>query len=254
MSNESIEIGRLWLQLKRIADSLVPQVREPFIGLPGLLGYWPMSIVDFLGNAKDHSGASSDLARIGAPTFNYDGDSYVQCGVATDYLAGSTSAQTVIGTEVWMASGLRGLTLGGWFKIDVVPTLTSGLVTKGGGTPNRGYELILDTSNQPTFTVSIDGTATVQVLGSAIGVASWVFIVGRFTPSSELALFIDQVKTTNTTSIPATINVNAQPFEIARRLNTNTRITECKVRDCFLAASVLSDAAIESVRLATLPS
>lgn len=254
MSNESVEIGRLWLQLKRIADAMVPQVREPFIGLPGLLGFWPMSIVDFLGNAKDHSGASSDLARIGSPTFGYDGNAYVQCGVANDYLAGSTSAQTVTGTEVWIAPALRGLTLGGWFKIDATPTLSSGLATKGAGTPNRGYELILDTLNQPSFDVSGDGTALVQATGSAIVLEAWVFLAGRFTPSIEVAMFVDNVKTVNTTSIPASINTNTQPFEIARRLNTNTRITECKSRDCFLTASVLSDATIESVRLASMPS
>lgn len=254
MSNESVEIGRLWLQLKRIADAMVAPAREPFVNLPGLRGYWPMSIVDFLGNAKDHSAASSDLARAGAPQFGYDGsNAYAQCGVGNDYLQGSTSAQTITGLETWIEPTLRGLTLGGWFNIDSLPVSASGFITKDGGSPQRSYSLVLFSTGDASFNVSGNGL-TVQSVNLATGsILVWRFIAARFTPSTEIAVFVDGTKVVNTTSIPASLFVSTQPFEIGRYLNQDARIAHIKIRDPFLCQAILTDAQIESLRLSSLP-
>lgn len=253
MSNESVEIGRLYKPIKAIADAIVPQVREPFVNLPGLRGYWPMSVVDFLGNAKDHSGASSDLARVGSPQFGYDGDAYVQCGVGSDYLAGSTSAQTVTGLEAWIDPNIRGLTVGCWVKVGASPAANAGLVTKWGLSTTRSYQLAWRADNSVLFGVTAAGTTATLVLSDVSGIGVWTYIVGRFTPSTELAVFVNQAKSVNTTSIPSSIFTGTSIFEIARVGATAPGILEAKFRDAFLCQAILTDAEIESLRLASLP-
>ncbi len=253
MSNESVEIGRLWLQLKRIADAMVPQEREPFINLPGLRGYWPMSTVDFLGNAKDHSAGSSDLSRSGSPTFGYDGDPFVQCGVASDFLQGSTSAQDVTGVEAWMAPSIRGLTVGCWVKVDATPANVGGMVSIYGAASQRSFALFWNSSNEALFGVSGAGTVVVNVASPASAVGVWAFVVGRFTPSTEVAVFVNDVKTVVTASVPASAFNSTQAFEVGRIEANNARILEAKFRDAFICAAILSDAQIASLRLSSLP-
>jgi len=253
MSSESVEIGRLYVPIKQIADSLVPQEREPFINLPGLRGYWPMSVVDFLGNAKDHSAGSSDLARSGGPTFGYDGNAFVQCGVATDFLQGSTSAQDVTGVETWIDPSIRGLTVGCWVKVDATPGVVGGLVTIYGVATQRSFALFWNSSNQVVFGVSGDGTVVTNVNSSPSAVDVWAFVVGRFTPSAEVAVIVNGTKTATTISVPASAFNSTQPFEIGRISNNNSQILEAKWRDAFICASILSDAQIEDLRLSSLP-
>lgn len=253
MSNESIEIGRLWAPMNRIADAIVPRLREPFINLPGLRGYWPMSAVDFLGNAKDHSAGSSDLSRSGTPKFGYDGNGFVQTGNATDYLAGSVSAQTVTGVEVWMDPLIRGVTVGCWVNVSSTPASQAGMVSRQSGAGQRSFMLLWSSSDVAHFFVSNDGSATVSVASAAQGLSMWHFVVGRFTPSTEIAIFVDGIKSINTTSIPASLFVGTSPFEVGRINTTAAQILDGKIRDVFLCSSILSDELIEKIRISSLP-
>lgn len=253
MSNENVEIGRLFEPINRIADAISPAKQDRFINLPGLRGYWPMSVVNFTGEAVDHSNASSNLGRIGAPTFSYDGNGYVQCGVATDYLSGSVSAQRVTGLETWIATGKKGLTLGGWVKADTQPATVGGIATIYGVAGTRSYAMFLNSSQQVVFGVSNDGTAVINVTSAAISLGGWVWLVGRFTPGSELAIFVNGVKVVNTTTIPASAFISTVPFEIGRISANNAQILEGKFRDMFLCAAILPDSLIEETRASTLP-
>jgi len=253
MSYESVEIGRLYQPIKQIADSLVHQEREPFINLPGLRGYWPMSAVDFLGNAKDHSAGSSDLSGSGAPLFGYDGDSFVQCGVASDFLQGSTSAQDVTGVETWIDPSIRGLTVGCWVKVDDTPGTVGGLVTIYGAAGQRSFALFFNSSREVAFGVSGAGTVVVNVYSAAIVIGVWAFVVGRFTPSIEVAVFANGVKSVVTASVPANTFNSTNPFEVGRISNNDAQILEGKFRDVFICAAVLSDVQIENIRLSSMP-
>lgn len=252
-ADTAFEVGRLFEPINAIANALVPVRREPFINLPGLRGYWPMSTVDFLGNAKDHSAASSDLARSGSPTFGYDGNSFIQCGVGNDFLQGSTSAQDVTGIEAWMDVAVRGLTWGCWVKVDTQPAVLDGLMGIWPGTPQNAYTMYFDSSNRVVCGITTDGITSVAATSPVQAVSQWMFVVGRFTPSAEIAVFTNTTKTANTTSVPASIFNSTGIFEIGRLLGLNTRILHGKIRDAFLCASVLSDSLIEDVRLSSLP-
>lgn len=249
----AFEIGRLYLPLKNIADQFSLTHKDLFIRLPGLRGYWPMSAVNSTGAAIDHSNASVSLIRQGSPTYNFDGNAFVQLGVANDYLKEPTSIISITGTEAWIASGLRGMTVGGWFWVDSTPGIVSGLISKDAPDPERGFALSWDATNAPGMSMSGNGSTIVGVSYSVLPLNTWNFIVGRFTPSAELALLVNGNKVTNTTSIPASINVSTQDFEVGRFYNDNNRILEGRFRDDFICATALPDATIAELYRGSMP-
>ncbi len=253
MSKESaFEVGRLYLPIKTIADTLTASREDVFVGLPGLIAYYPMGIRDISGNVRDHSGAGSTLPEVGTCAVGYDGNSFTHLGNGTNYLATGTGFG-LTGLEAWISSSIRGLTVGAWFMIDSSPSPDSGLISKDGPPPNRGYGLIFTVGGTVLFFASGTGAATVNANSGAVSTGEWHFIVGRYIPSTEVAVFVDGDKTTTTAAIPASQFVSAQAFEIGRFFNDNTRITHGKVRDAFVCASALSDALIEETRVTSVP-
>lgn len=249
----AFEVGRLFLPLKTIADQLSLAQKDLFIRLPALRAYWPMSIAKSASSIADHSGASVHLLKTGSPTLDFDGNAYVQLGVATDFLYSSLGGFEFTGTESWVGSSIRGLTVGGWFKIDATPGTNSGLISKDAPSVQRGFTLYWTTTDNPSFFLSGDGSAGVGISYSPLPLNTWHFIVGRFTPSTEIAVLVNNDKVTNTTSIPAAINVSTQNFEIGRYYNDNNRIIEGKTRDVFICAAALSDATLSDLYQASLP-
>lgn len=249
----AFEVGRLFLPLKTIADQFAVAQKDLFIRLPALRGYWPMSVVDYIGGAVDHSGGSVNLQRTGDPDYGYDGNAYVQLGVATDFLYGATAMLNFTGTEAWVDSGIQGLTVGGWFWVDSSPGVDSGFVSKFGGAAQYGFVLNWLATNAPRFMVSGNGTTTTSVTYSPRSLDTWHFVVGRFTPGAELAIFVNGDKVTNTSSIPASINVSTQNFEVGRYFNDNARVIEGRARDVFICAVALPDATLTQLHRASMP-
>jgi hypothetical protein len=122
----------------------------------------------------------------------------------------------ITGTESWIASADRGLTLGGWFWLNSGASSSNayGLITKNGDSGQRAYGLyfINAAGNPLCMLTSVDGTATVSATHTTSTTqGAWHFCVGRFDPSTEIKLWIDGVTFTNTTSIPASLfNSTAQ--------------------------------------------
>ena len=66
--------------------------------------------------------------------------------------------------------------------------------------------------------VSSNGTAETTVDSTiTLALDAWYFLAMRFTPSTELALWVNDNKTTETSSIPASIDSNSSDFEIASK-------------------------------------
>ncbi len=248
----AFEVGQMGLDIKRIADTLVASQKDVFVRLPGLLAYYPMGIRNASGLAIDHSNAGANLLQQGLCPTGYDGNSFAHLGDGTNYLYGSASNQ-ITGLETYISSSLRGLTLGGWFMIDSAPAVAGGLLSRSDDTPDRGYFLVQTNSGEAWFVASGTGAAVVQVLSATYTIGVWRFIVGRFTPSTEVAVFVDGDKNTSTVAIPASLNVSAQAFEVGRYYNDNTRIVHGKARDVFVCAASLSDALIEEIRVTSVP-
>lgn len=89
--------------------------------LPGLRGFWPMSLFDSSGNCLDASPNAHTLTYSGNPRYCLDGLApYLKFG-GTDYLIRADEADfDIIGTEGYVNSNLRGLTIGGWFYFETL--------------------------------------------------------------------------------------------------------------------------------------
>ena len=253
MSNlVAFEVGQLLLPLKTIASTLTAAQQDLFVRLPGLQGYWPMGTRFSSGAVVEHGGTGTSLVQTGICPTGFDGESYAQLGLGTNFLLAS-GVFGITGLETFISSLLRGLTIGGWFKIDVSPTITSGLTSKDGAAPQRGYNLSLTSANLVQFVVSGNGTGLDTVQSAAVAIGEWIFIAGRFTPSTEIAVFTNGTKTVVTTSIPASLNASTQNFEVGRTQNGNSRIIDGKVRDLFICAASLSDETIDRIRASSTP-
>ncbi len=253
MSKEAaFEVGRLYLPLKAIADTLVASQKDVFVRLPGLRGYYPMGIRNSSGHAIDHSNADVNLLQTGICPVGYDGNSFAHLGDGTNYLTGGSSFG-MTGTETFITSSLRGITLGGWFMMDAITPGGSGLISKTAGTPDYGYALGVTSTALPFGWFSGTGASLLSAFSVAINTGQWYFIASRFIPSTEVAIFVDGDKTTNTTAIPASVNVSAQQFEIGRYVALDAHISHAKARDVFICSSALSDALIEEIRVTSTP-
>lgn len=252
-ADTAFEVGHLFAPIKAIADAFTMAQKDVFVGLPGLLSYWPMGIRRESGIITDHSGAGLLLSQTGVCPTGYDGNAYTHLGDGVNYVQSSNVAFGLTGLETFIDSSIRGLTMGGWFMVDSTPSLFSGLISKDKASPDRGYVLGWNTTDAPQFQVSGNGTAVNSVAGPVATIGEWHFLVGRFIPSTEVAIFNDGDKSVNTTTIPSSVNVSAQALEVGRTFNDNSRVIHAKARDVFICAASLSDALIEQIRVATSP-
>lgn len=217
------------------------------LALPALRAFWPLNNYDQNGAPYDLSGQERTLTNTNATAGTYNGlVGYLNFNGSTAYLSRADEAGLDITGQI---------TFGGWFWVDVV-NATQSLLTKWNGTGSqRAYGLqMLDTSpDQWRAFVSVDGAATVAVAHTATVVANtWTHVVGRYTPSTELAIFVDGVKVTNTTSIPASIFNSSSALRIGS-LGDATQYLDGRAALCFLSASALADATIQALYTATAP-
>ncbi len=248
----AVELGRLWVQLKRVADQMTARQSDAFIRLPGLLAYWPMGIRGDNGNVAEHGGVGTALNEVGSCPVGYDGDAYTHLGDGTNYLE-KTGFFNPTGTEAFIDASLNGFTLGGWFWADVAPTGTDGLISKDAPAPERGYALTMDGSLNFSARMSGTGAATVSATSAAHSIQAWHFVVARYIPSTEISVFVDGTKSTNTAAIPASQFVSSADFEIGRDNSADARIFHGRIRDAFLCQAQLSDEILEQLRLSTVP-
>jgi hypothetical protein len=253
MSKESaFEVGRLYGPIKQIADTLTASQKDVFVRLPALRAYYPCGIRAGNGALIEHGGGGPSLTQVGTCPTGYDGDAYVTTGTGTNHFQQS-GVGGFTGTETFVASSIRGFTIGGWFLIPATPAGFEGLVSRDGSSPSRGYYLALDSSNNVKFSMSGNGTSTVFATSSPAPVASWTFLVGRFIPSNEVAVFVDAAKVVNTTSIPAQSFASTANFNIGTVDDVAGQVFSGNARDIFICAAALSDALLEEVRIASVP-
>ena len=117
------------------------------------------------------------------------------------------------------------LTLGCWVYFDAESTdVVTGIMSKWYETGNqRAFVIYKSAANKIVFSVSVDGSAVISVddLGASYVVGQWFYVVGRYTPSEELALFVNGMWYQNITSIPASLMNSSEPFELGRYNRTN---------------------------------
>jgi hypothetical protein len=206
------------------------------LGFPELRGFWPMSSVNESGNVMDISGQARTLTNNNAAPRAVHNNliPYVSFNGTTQYLSRADEA----GLDITGA-----LTIGGWVYYNAVAA--GAMITKYNTTSSqRGYSLGTLASGVPQLTISSDGAAVTVVNSGSVSItaATWCFFTGRFTPSSELALFFGKEKYTNTTSIPAAI-FNSSAALLLGGINGRASLAG-RAALCFLCAAALPDAQI----------
>lgn len=215
-----------------------------FQNLPALRGLWAAGSADNTGAMYDRSGQQRTLTYNGNPTLNIHNSlvPYWDYDGTGDYHSRADEAGLdVLGTETVIASAIHGLTVGAWAWVDTGGT--DGIIGKWDSAGNQRSYVLLDSTTTFRFGVSSNGTLETVVDSQARSTGAWYFLVGRFTPSTEIAIFANGTKSVNTTSIPASVFGSTAAFEIARRTSAGTEI-DGRVSIGFLCAAALSDTLI----------
>lgn len=210
--------------------------------LPQLRGYWPMSSVDEIGDPYDLSGQGRVLNNNNAVPFGvYNLLPYA------DLTPGSThyfSRPDEAGLDITGA-----LTLGCWCWLDTIaPANNMTLLSKYTTTGNqRAFILYYDIgTSRFRFIISTDGINNVVVTSTVVpAVNTWYKVVGRFTPSNLLSIYVDDVVTNNAVGIPATIFNSSANF-LAGSYNAGLFLLDGRLSQLCLAADDHDDAVILS--------
>lgn len=131
--------------------------------------------------------------------------------------------------------GINGLTAGGWFQMTSGDSLM-GVWSAGA---NQCWRLFVNGS-VPTFYVSGTGANSFSVASATITVGQWYFVVGRYTPSTEIAIFLSGAKYTSTTTIPASLFAASANFSIGSN-SGGTELLTGKASMCFVSHEPISD-------------
>jgi hypothetical protein len=111
-------------------------------------------------------------------------------------------------------------TIGCWVYFDAESTdVETGIISKWYETGNeRAYVLYKDSSNVIHFKVSNSGADEYDITDHGISYQEeqWFYVVGRFAPQSELALFVNGIWFKQVSGIPTDVYNSSEAFEIGR--------------------------------------
>lgn len=221
-------------------ESVVGDYWTPFLGLPALRGMWLAGDATQAGDVLDHSGQARTLTYNGNPAIDLLDNQvpyYALDGTGDFFSRPHEAGLYVSGAEGYVAGALRGLTVGGWFYANALAG-SQGLIGKYAGVQRA--HLLLFSGTAGRFIVSGTGAANVNVDSAAQSPATWHFMVGRFDPSTEIAIFVDGVKVVNTTGIPATLFNGTAAVEVGS-FETGTNLLTGRWALAFLCAAAHPD-------------
>lgn len=181
-------------------------VFSAFQMLPGLRGFWPYSSINEAGTAYDQSNQGRHLTNNNASprAFLANGMPYFTLNGTNQYWSRADEAGLDITGQ---------LTFGGWF----LPTTRNAYISKLAASGNYSYMLDTD-NNKARLIVSSTGANAPQVVSVAdISTTNWNFIVGRFTPSTEQTVFLNNVKSSVTVGVVASIFNSAAILAVGAR-------------------------------------
>lgn len=230
---------------------------------PGLRGFWP-----FFNTSESGAPASYVLSLSGVsgvPQWTVDGVlSYGSFAAANDRALTSTDTVFNVGSAAsW--SSIPGLFLCSWVRFDS-NSAEMGIISNWDAfNSRRSYVLWRNSSNQIGFAVSSDGTSANSVTTTGTTTNDvWYFVAGRWTPSTEIKVWLYDTSSettevaTNTSSIAASV-YSPSPVAYAHGRYTNTASgTDYKSLDgdmCFSLYSVnaIPDHLVHRLRVVSEP-
>lgn len=243
MEEQSL-LRRITMLEDRFNSLVLPEIPanllRGFMMLPKLRGLWPVASSDENDDLYDYSEQGRRLTNTNTVALDVTGlVSYA------DFIAANSEYFTRADEAGLDITG--NLTWGGWFRFDAPSTgAITGLIGKYGAAGQRAYMLLKTAANTLHAYVSVDGTATVNVQSAVTYAAStWFFIVGRYTPSTELAIFINGTWDTNVVAIPAAIFNSNAALTVGSYSVPVANFLDGQGSLFFLCADALSNAIIE---------
>lgn len=259
-----LELTKQIARLQSQVDGLIkPEIRldliSPFLLLPGLVGFWPMSSIQrSTGNVYDLSGQSRTLTYNGNPVYNYSGlVPYIDLDGTGDYLSRADETDLdIIGNEAQYYN--KGLTMGGWFWFDNFNSTGNapGIIGKFDAVGNQKSFAIISTSTDWYFRVSSDGSTNYDATATTNHITgAWVNLVLKFVPSTGLYGYVNGVLATqNLVATPASLFNSTAAFQVGMiRVGLNQEFFDGRASLCFLCANALSDDLISSLFQQTRP-
>lgn len=140
-------------------------------------------------------------------------------------------------------NGTNGFTVGGWFQPG--SSGPSYIISKW-ATANDAW-LLFYNANIPTFYVGSPVPTPYSVVGATCVIGQWVFIACRYTPSAEIAIWVNSSKAVNVTSIPASLLV---PTNLPLYVGVASDLTDYytgRISMLFYCNSILSDLYINTL-------
>ena len=223
---------------------------------PGIRGIWTGGAIGASGGLRELIN-DLHLTNNNNPLFGYNTNtliSRVQYNGTNQYHSrASEAAFNITGTESYVATAQRGLTIGAWVRFDNNATATEMIASKWQGGANLSYALHRLSTGVLRFAISNDGSTQVNADTSATMTSgNPYFVCGRFTPSTSLGARINGTNVPNTTSIPASVFSGSSDFCIAAN-GTGANYLDGSVLLTFLCAAAVPDIFIDTYFQMTAP-
>jgi hypothetical protein len=257
LNDEQMELLATVFQRRYEPNFAVSNAISMFLSLPAIRGFMPASahyldaapiiyLRNFVSPTAAHSftpGGSAVYAVSGLAPYV----SYSAFGIHTSVDAPHWD---IIGTETYIAS--PGLTFGGWFRFDNAPANFETVMAKSAGAGNNSWYMARNNAGNVRGDIYDALGANFTVLSTETVAASvWKFLVTRFTPNTELALFVSENKYTNVAAIPASLFNSAASVSIANRTGAIAEWFTGRASMMFICACALSDTQIAVLRQQT---
>jgi hypothetical protein len=162
----------------------------------------------------------------------------------------------ILGNESFIHSDYRGLTIGAWAYFDAVAQHSgiAGKWTSG----QKSYLLHMNNVGQAEMYVSNDGAAQIYATYSAAALVTgrWYFLCGRFDPSTEIKIWVNDNSNIKTVNVPATLFNGTASFAVGAwgtQPATWTSFMDGRVSMVFLCAAYLPDHTVRRLYYRTRP-
>jgi len=237
-------MAQLWntaMSQKRMGDVL-----GCVFAFPALRGCWLMSNFGEAGHVIDRAGQGRTLTNNNVTFCLENFLPYASFNGTTGYLERADEAGLdILGNESHVEPPIRGLTLGAVVYFENAASDYEVVLAKGAGAVgDTAYWLDRDDSGYGRFVVG-DGAAFQGPSSTvAVGAQTWVSFIGRFDPSTELALWVDDVKYTDTVGVPATLTNVAEALNIGSYDGGSGYFMDGRVALAWLCAANVSDAVL----------
>ena len=180
-----------------------------------------------------------NFTKVDSPVFSYQ--NLIPCVT----LNGTCQYLTVDTTSTANYSLTGEFTLGAWIKTDVFTTAQA--IMGRWGSSQQGYLVSVVNDGTVKFEVSATGANTFSVVSTdpdLLPIDVWTFVCGRYTPSTEVAMWFNATKYTNVTSIPAAAYASTAAFYIGNDA-LSSRYFDGALSLAFICGQALPDRMIE---------